>query len=564
MKIIPFAAILLSALSAFPVFGNDEAGLQELFRRLDRAIAHSGEYAARREARIDSLKNELGREELPLRTCFDLTEQLADIYSSYQSDSSLLYFRRGLELAERIGDNDLTMRARSSIALCYSLGGRFYEAEEILNAISDTVSVSRRALQSYYVAQHRKNRELCYLTEPGARRDVFRLREHYYARRAAEIGEDTFTRLYYGYMDAILREDWPEATALCDSLLISLPSDSHEYAKAANHKAQLERRAGRPDRELAWFVCSALADIQSGVRDHGSLCAVSEKLLDRGDVERAMNYIRVAINDTRFFNSPSRSWRDMAILPQIESAYSERNARLHTMYIVLICVVLLFFVSAAAAGLYVLSQNRRLFAVQQTLRESNDKLNELARSLRETNGRLSCQNIRIADANRIKEVYIGGFLQTISEYINNLSATYQHVNKMLRDDRIAELRREYARSNIRNDELKEFYALFDKTFLGLFPSFIDEMNALLDAEACTEGRRDGELTTVLRIYALIRLGIADTATIAALLHCSIRTVYNYRSFVQRHVRPEVGDLEQRVLLIGINGNSDHSTQNPAI
>lgn len=101
------------------------------------------------------------------------------------------------------------MRARSSIALCYSLGGRFYEAEEILNAISDTVSVSRRALQSYYVAQHRKNRELCYLTEPGARRDVFRLREHYYARRAAEIGEDTFTRLYYGYMERFFGKTGP-------------------------------------------------------------------------------------------------------------------------------------------------------------------------------------------------------------------------------------------------------------------------------------------------------------------------------------------------------------------
>lgn len=156
-----------------------------------------------------------------------------------------------------------------------------------------------------------------------------------------------------------------------------------------------------------------------------------------------MDYIRVAIRDTRFFNSPSRSWRDLAILPQIEAAYSERNARLHTMYIVLIVVILLFFVSAVAAGLYVLSRNRKLCAVQQTLRESNDKLNGLARILRETNDRLSAQNLRIADANRIKEVYIGGFLQTISEYINKLSGTYQYVNKMLRDDRIAELRREW-------------------------------------------------------------------------------------------------------------------------
>ena len=524
MKILLLAAALFSALSAAPASPGEKTDLQELFRSLDRVIARSGEYTARRESRIDSLKRALARDGLSLRERFDLTERLAENYNSYQSDFALLYLRRTLALAEKTGDNDLIMRARSGIALCYSLGGRFYEAEEILSGIRDTVHVSRRALQSYYVARHRMNRELYALTEPGERRDLFRRREHYYAVSAAEISEDTFTSLYYGYMDAIVRKDWSEASTLCDSLLVSVPSDSHSYAKAANHKAQLEGKAGRPDEELAWFIRSAMADIQSAVRDHGSLCAVSEELFNRGDVDRAMDYIRVAIRDTRFFNSPSRSWRDMAILPQIEAAYSERNARLHTMYIVLIVVILLFFVSAVAAGLYVL-----------------------------TNDRLSAQNLRIAGANRIKEVYIGGFLQTISEYINKLSGTYQYVNKMLRDDRIAELRRECARSNVRNDELKEFYALFDKTFLGLFPSFIDEMNGLLADEARTEGRHDGELTTVLRIYALIRLGITDTATIAALLHCSIRTVYNYRSFTQRHSRPDVGDLEQRVQLIGLNG-----------
>lgn len=564
MKTFPIFILLLPALCGAPARGAEKSELHTLFPQLDRVIARSGEYTARREAGIDSLKRELTRGSLPPHTRFDLTEQLAGMYSAYQSDSSLLYFRRCLALADEIGDNELIMRARSSLALCYSLGGRFYEAEEILAGIPDTVRVSRRTLQTYYVAQHRKNRELCYLTEPGERRDVYRLREHFYAVRAAAVSDDTFTRLYYGYMDAIVREDWTEATVLCDSLLASVPPDSHEYAKAANHKALLEGKAGRRDRELAWFVRSAMADIQSAVRDHGSLCAVSEELFQRGEVERAMNYIRAAINDTRFYNSPSRSWRDMAILPQIESAYSERNARLHTMYTVLIFVVLLFFVSAAGAVLYVLSQNRKLFAVQQTLRESNDKLNELARSLRETNGRLSRQNIRIADANRIKEVYIGGFLQTISEYINKLSATYQYVNKMLRDDRIADLRREYARSNVHNDELKEFYALFDKTFLGLFPTFIDEMNDLVTDEARTEGRREGELTTVLRIYALVRLGITDTATIAALLHCSLRTVYNYRSLTQRHARPGVGDFEQRVQLIGIHRLTENSSQKSAI
>ena len=84
--------------------------------------------------------------------------------NSYQSDFALLYLRRSLALAEETGDNDLIMRARSGIALCYSLGGRFYEAEEILSGIRDTVRVSRRTLQSYYVARHRMNRELYALT----------------------------------------------------------------------------------------------------------------------------------------------------------------------------------------------------------------------------------------------------------------------------------------------------------------------------------------------------------------------------------------------------------------
>ena len=534
MKILLLAAALFSALSAAPASPGEKTDLQELFRSLDRVIARSGEYTARRESRIDSLKRALARDGLSLRERFDLTERLAENYNSYQSDFALLYLRRSLALAEETGDNDLIMRARSGIALCYSLGGRFYEAEEILSGIRDTVHVSRRTLQSYYVARHRMNRELYALTEPGERRDLFRRREHYYAVSAAEISEDTFTSLYYGYMDAIVRKDWSEASTLCDSLLVSVPSDSHSYAKAANHKAQLEGKAGRPDEELAWFICSAMADIQSAVRDHGSLCAVSEELFNRGDVDRAMDYIRVAIRDTRFFNSPSRSWRDMAILPQIEAAYSERNARLHTMYIVLIVVILLFFVSAVAAGLYVLSRNRKLCAVQQTLRESNRQ----TRRPRPDPARDERPPERAEPPDRRCQPDQGGLYRGLSpDDFGIYQQTLGYVSVCQQDAARRPDRRTPPR--IRPQQRPQRRAegvlcAFDKTFLGLFPSFIDEMNGLLADEARTEGRHDGELTTVLRIYALIRLGITDTATIAALLHCSIRTVYNYRSFTQRH------------------------------
>ena len=46
--------------------------------------------------------------------------------------------------------------------------------------------------------------------------------------------------------------------------------------------------------------------------------------------------------------------------------------------------------------------------------------------------------------------------------------------------------------------------------------------------------KSGELlNTELRLYALIRLGIDDSAKLAEFLRCSISTVYTYRSKMRR-------------------------------
>jgi DNA-binding CsgD family transcriptional regulator len=48
--------------------------------------------------------------------------------------------------------------------------------------------------------------------------------------------------------------------------------------------------------------------------------------------------------------------------------------------------------------------------------------------------------------------------------------------------------------------------------------------------------RGDKLNTELRIYALIRLGVKDSSTIATLLFYSPQTIYNYRSAVKNRAK----------------------------
>lgn len=60
--------------------------------------------------------------------------------------------------------------------------------------------------------------------------------------------------------------------------------------------------------------------------------------------------------------------------------------------------------------------------------------------------------------------------------------------------------------------------------------------------------KEGRLNTELRIFALMRLGITDSAKIADFLHCSLQTVYNNRLRTrQKAINRETFDDEVRRL-----------------
>lgn len=55
------------------------------------------------------------------------------------------------------------------------------------------------------------------------------------------------------------------------------------------------------------------------------------------------------------------------------------------------------------------------------------------------------------------------------------------------------------------------------------------------------------LTTELRIFALIRLGVTDSSSIAHFLGYSLATVYNYRSKMRNRAKGDKDTFEQQVM-----------------
>ena len=171
-------------------------------------------------------------------------------------------------------------------------------------------------------------------------------------------------------------------------------------------------------------------------------------------------------------------------------------------------------------------------------------------ALKQTNHRLSELNLSIAEANMVKEEYIGLFLSMCSDYIDKIAHIQRRVRKGIKSGSIAELNREFPSSDIIDAEKEHFYEVFDSAFLNLYPNFVEEFNSLLEPDGQIELRKGERLNTELRIFARIRLGITDSSKIALLLHYSVNTIYNYRAKVKNRAKCDRDDFEHIIRTIG--------------
>jgi hypothetical protein len=151
----------------------------------------------------------------------------------------------------------------------------------------------------------------------------------------------------------------------------------------------------------------------------------------------------------------------------------------------------------------------------------------------------------------VKDEYIGRFLSLCSQYVDKLDNYRKMVNKKMKNKELDELFRISKSTELKEQEIEELNQNFDSVFLHLFPNFIDDFNALLVPEAQIHPKEENRLTTDLRIFALIRLGIEDSSKIAEFLHYSVNTVYNYRARIKNGAVGNRETFERQVKELGM-------------
>lgn len=525
--------------------------ISELYAQLDRAIEQSQHYTKLKESSIAQLKELIHQENNP-KLLINTYRKICSEYKSYQSDSAVAYIQKAIVLAQKEGLPAEVAGLKSQLALQYSTAGAFAEALEVLNHI-DKKTLDESNRKDYFIAYYHVYGELGFSNmhvDTG-------LSQNFFSRQNA-YRDTLFAILPHHSEDYLMRKEvmltsqnkWDEALKVNDERLNLCKEGSHEYGIVAYYRYLIYRSLKNEEMKKYWLLKSAICDVKCAINDQASLWMLADILSQEGDVERSYKYINFSWNANKSFSTRIRSWQISPVLGTIDHNYQAQLKKVNQRLVFAIICVSLLVLSLGVLAFYVNKQKKYVTIARNELKKTNEQLEELNKKLSATNEMLKTSNDKLNESNGVKEEYIGQFLGACSHYIDKLDKLRLHVNKMVKNCEYQELYSMTRSSELKEHELGELYANFDKVFLHLFPDFVEDLNSLLKPEAQIHLTDATKLPAMVRVFALIRLGIDDSTKIADFLHYAVNTIYNYRAKLRNGAIGERNEFEKNVKELG--------------
>lgn len=527
---------------------------EKLLRELDTALLKYPEYVEQKKKQILELhKYEASTRDNEQK--YWINKLLYEAYNSFEADSALIYAQKNLELSQKMGNKE-----RETLWKIY----KTYMAAStrlVLSASSDLAQlrpyITTPNLKIEYYAHQifLTGHILQYAAAPidwskhvpqsvREQVDVYAIQEQLYRDSLAlclHTEKDQMSLWYQGL--ALFYSD--SLSCIKDTLENTIKQshmDTRQDAMNAYLLSKIYQKQGRKDKAKCYLILSALADIRSANQDIASLEELAQIEFQGGNIERAYLYISKCLELAQSYCNRIRlvsiSKTQHDILTAYQNLDKSQKSKLRTSVFLLgiLATALIITIFILRKQIHKINNSRiqidqankllneqalEMSKVHADLEYAHKKEQELNTSLKEANQKLQASN-------QLKEEYIAYVLSICSNYISLLDEFRGKLKCKLKVHQYEEALALTSNQAMTQSELKEFYRTFDTIFLHVYPSFVEEFNQLLIPEERVVLAEGEKLNTMLRIYALVRLGISESVKIADFLHCSTQTVYNIR------------------------------------
>ena len=528
MKNVTYFFILFLLTLTTPLFADKNSN-EEVLKRLDRVIDNKTACHVQKEKEIVDLKQRLHRSK-DNREKYELCGSLFNAYLHYQADSALYYINGKMNLLPLLNHPELKNEIVINRAEVMGVMGMYNEALEQLERV-DPLELERETLAYYYrtyrayygwVADYTTNdaEKVKYLKKTDAYRDSILIATDPCVDRSIVWAEK---KIINGRVDSAL--------VILSDLLKETPDERQKGFIYYTLSEAYDMRGGM-QKEIYYLALTAITDLKSSIREYASLQKLAQLMYEVGDLDRAYKYLNCSMEDAVACNARLRFIEVTQFFPIIDKAYKLKEEKERQISRTLLISVSLLSLFLLAAIFYLYRWMKKLSVMRRNLSLANQQMQEV--------------NAELAQTGKIKEVYIARYLDRCVIYLDKLEFYRRSLAKLAMASRIDDLFKAIKSEQFIRDERKDFIMSLI-SLSELFPHFITSFNELLVEEGRIYPKSGELLTTELRIFALIRLGVTDSNRIAHFLGYSLATIYNYRSKMRNKAIGNKETFEQEVM-----------------
>ena len=545
---LKWVAVIAAFLSFVPSLWAGSS--DSLLVKLNQTIEQRPSYMQRKEEALETLRQSLRKLSAGnVEGRMNLYEALWQENRSYNTDSSLFYATALSQLAQQAGNEEQKQNALLHRATALMTIGMFKEADEIIKPLREGGVLPGQRSQFFHLGRSLFGLMADYAVTAQEKAAYASLTDDFRDSLLTiyEAGSNMYRMIYADKLTA----HGKYAEALRELLPFTPTGDGRFDAGYHYTIAEAYYHMGRIEEARHYYTLAAISDMQSDTREYIALRKLAVILFQSGDIDCAYHYLTLCMADAKACNARLRILEILDTFPVVNEAYLEKKQQQQRVITGVLIAISLLVVSLIFAIFSVLKQKKALQQAQTDLAHANSQLNEVNRTLVEYNEEMKRQNQLITETSYLKEAYITQYMDQCSSYLEKMESFRKRLRQLLSAGKTKEIQQALTSYNQEVEtELAEFYDSFDTTFINLFPTFVEDFNALLREDEQVQLKPGQKLNTELRVFALIRLGITDSTKIAHFLRYSVTTIYNYRTRMRNRARGDRDELEKQVMEIG--------------